>query len=86
MDEYEETLKGFSDFVYVRIEQAPEGGAPTLGDSFFFRAEDLTKVVSAAEAGTAVIGVIGTGSMGPPWSRAGCARPIRAWTFSSGTV
>jgi len=48
--EYEETLEGFSDFVFVRIEKAEGRAAPYLGGSYYFRAEDLIKVVSAAEA------------------------------------
>jgi hypothetical protein len=48
--QYGETLEGFSDFVHVRIDKAEGRGAAYAGGSFYFRAEDLIKVVSAAEA------------------------------------
>jgi hypothetical protein len=45
---YEETLKDFSDFVFVQIEEAPEAAAAYVGYPFFFRAEDLTLTKAAS--------------------------------------
>jgi pyrroline-5-carboxylate reductase len=77
---YDVTLKDFSDFVYVRIEEASEAAVAYVGNPFFFRAEDLTKVTQGSQAmptaGT-TIGVIGTGNMGSAlvkgWLRAQAA-------------
>lgn len=48
--QFEDTLEGFSDFVYVRIDKAGDRAAGCVGNSYYFRAEDLIKVVSASEA------------------------------------
>jgi hypothetical protein len=48
--QYGETLEGFSDFVYVHIDKADGKAAAYVGGSFYFRAEDLIKVVPASEA------------------------------------
>ncbi len=49
--EYVDALEGFSEFVFVRLDRAEGRAAPYLGGGFFFRADDLTKVVRASEAG-----------------------------------
>ena len=41
---YDVMLRDFSAFVYVRVEEAPEAAAAYVGNSFFFRAEDLSKL------------------------------------------
>jgi hypothetical protein len=46
---YSETLKEFSDFVYVLIEEAPEAAAAYVGNPFFFRAEDLAKTAPGSQ-------------------------------------
>lgn len=48
--QYSGPLEGFSDFVYVRIDKAEGRAAAYVGGSYYFRAEDLIKVVSAWEA------------------------------------
>jgi len=48
---YTQTLEGFSEFVFVRVERAEGRGARYIGGGFFFRADDLTKIVRASEAG-----------------------------------
>jgi hypothetical protein len=49
--QYAEPLEGFSEFILVRLQKAEGRAAPYVGGGFFFRADDLTKVVSLSEAG-----------------------------------
>ena len=49
--QYAEPLEGFSEFILVRLQKAEGRATPYVGGSFFFRADDLTKVVSLSEAG-----------------------------------
>jgi hypothetical protein len=48
---YTQALEGFSEFVFVRLDRVEGQGAEYAGGSFFFRADDLTKIVLASEVG-----------------------------------
>ncbi len=49
--QHTETLEGFSEFIFVRVDRAEGRAAVYSGGGFFFRADDLTKIVRASEAG-----------------------------------
>jgi hypothetical protein len=49
--QYAETLEGFSEFIFVRVGKAEGRAGAYAGGGFFFRADDLTKIVRASEAG-----------------------------------
>lgn len=49
--QFTDTLEGFSELIYVRLDKAEGRAAPYVGSAFFFRADDLTKVMRASEVG-----------------------------------